>query len=1120
MTDSAVRTGLVPGGRTGHGRPAGQPASVEQKALLLVEEVHPDTAAYTVPVVLRIRGPLETAALRRALAALVARHEALRTTLHWHDGALHQRVHDGRDPVFRPDLPAEDPPPGGWRAAVANEALRPVDVRGGPVMRARLLRLTDGDHVLSLVFHHAVVDGWSLRILLDELSAAYAAHAAGMEPPALSPAVPYRAHSARQATAAWQREVEEALAHWRGRLDGPPAGSGPRTDRERPAVQDLAGAVRVRRLDGGLAAAVRSVSLEHGVTPFVTLLAAYCALVSRSGGESDLLVGSPWAGRPRAEDEDVVGCFVNTLVYRVDLSGDPAFGELTERVRESVWDTVEHQVPFDRLVGEVVRERDPGLPPLVHTTFGTEPPHPGLVLDGCSVEPVPVHNGCAKFDLSWVVADDGDALTVRAEYATRLYDAATVDALIDRYEVLLTAALDRPGLRLSRLPLLRPAEHERLLRSGQGPALPRGGPGRAEEAFARQAAAAPSAVAVEQGGTRLTYRELDQRSDRLAAVLRGHGVAAERLVGLMADRTPDFVTAVLAVWKAGGAYLPLDPEHPADRIRYVLDDARPALLITDREQPPGHVPDTLPVLRLDRWSATGHAPSSGTPVPEPCASPRSLAYVIYTSGSTGAPKGTSLEHRGVVNLAAAQRGLLGELGGARVLQFSRVTFDASVWEMVMALLSGGTLCLPEDTGPLSGSALAAEVRGSRATHLTVPPSVLSSVPAGDDLGVEVLVAAGEELPASLADRWSGRCRMVNAYGPTETTVAATAGVCAPGGGRPGIGGAIGGTEVYVLDAAMNAVPVGAPGELHIGGAPLARGYLGRPGLTAERFVPHPFTAQPGERLYRTGDLVRWRTDGQLEFLGRADRQVKVRGVRVEPGELEEALRSHPDVANAAVTARGGTPQERRLVAYVEAASATPPTSSGLAGHLRTLLPGYLVPSAFVVMDRLPLTSHGKTDYAALPDPGRDRQRPEHGRLAPRGGTETALAAMWAEILGLERVGADDDFFALGGTSVDLVRLRERIETRWRTRVPMTELFRAHNVRLLAAHLDHETAPHHDTGPDQDTVPDRTTDPDRKTAAGGRAPRPAADPAPDAARDQRHAAVSALRARKGRTRDAR
>ncbi|WP_413810989.1 non-ribosomal peptide synthetase [Streptomyces sp. OE57] len=1104
MTDSAVRTGLVPGGRAGHGRPAEQRASVEQKALLLVEEVHPDTAAYTVPVVLRIRGPLETAALRSALAGLVARHEALRTTLHWHDGTLHQRVHDDRDPAFRPDLPVEEPPPGGWRAAMANEALRPVDVRGGPVMRARLLRLADGDHVLSLVFHHAVVDGWSLRVLLDELSAAYAAHAAGPEPPALSPAVPYRTHSARQATAAWQREVEEALAHWRDRLAGPPPGSGPRTDRERPAVQDLAGAVRVRRLDRNLAAAVRSVSLEHGVTPFVTLLAAYCALVARSGGEPDLLVGSPWAGRPRAEDEDVVGCFVNTLVYRVDLSGDPAFGELTERVRESVWDTVEHQVPFDRLVAEVVRERDPGLPPLVHTTFGTEPPHPGLTLDGCSVEPVPVHNGCAKFDLSWVVADDGDALTVRAEYATRLYDAATVDALIDRYEVLLTAALDHPGLRLSQLPLLRPAERERLLRCGRGPALPRGGPGRAEEVFARQAAATPSATAVEQGGARLTYRELDERSDRLAAVLRGHGVSEERLVGLMADRTPDFVTAVLAVWKAGGAYLPLDPELPADRIRYVLDDARPALLITDREQPPGHVPDTLPVLRLDRWSATGHALSSGTPVPKPCASPRSLAYVIYTSGSTGAPKGTSLEHRGVVNLAAAQRGLLGELGGARVLQFARVTFDASVWEMVMALLSGGTLCLPGDTGPLSGSALVAEVRGSRATHLTLSPSVLSSVPTGDDLGVEVLVAAGEELPASLADRWSGRCRMVNAYGPTETTVAATAGVCPPGGGRPGVGGPIGGTEVYVLDPAMNVVPVGTPGELHIGGAPLARGYLGRPGLTAERFVPHPFTAPPGERLYRTGDLVRWRADGQLEFLGRADRQVKVRGVRVEPGELEEALRSHPEVANAAVTARGDTPQERRLVAYVEATGPTPPTASGLAGHLRTLLPGYLVPSAFVVLDRLPLTSHGKTDYTALPDPGRDRQGPGHGHLAPRGATETALAAMWAEILGLERVGADDDFFALGGTSVDLVRLRERIEHRWRTRVPMTELFGAHNVRLLAAHLD------------QATAPDQETAPDRKTAVEGRG----SHPGPDAARDQRHAAVSALRARKGRTRDAR
>ncbi|AQA09802.1 non-ribosomal peptide synthetase [Streptomyces malaysiensis] len=1106
MTDSAVHTGTAAGpAPRDHSR---HRASVEQKALMLVEEVHPDTAAYTVPVVFRIRGPLHTAALRRAVAWLMARHEALRTTFHWDDGTLYQHILDGQDPACRPELSPEDPAPAPWRAVVESEALRPLDMRHGPGMRARLLRLAREDHVLSLVFHHAVVDGWSLRLLLDELSAGYAAYAAGPEAPARSPAVPYRVHSARQATAEWRRGVEAALVHWRTRLADPPAGSGPRTDRMRPAVQDLTGGVRGRRLNDGLAAAVRSVSLGQGVTPYITLLAAYCALVRRAGGDTDLLVGSPWAGRERAEDEEVVGCFVNTLVHRVDLSGDPTFAELTGRVRESVLAAVEHQVPFDRLVGEVARERDPALPPLVRTTFGTEPPHPGLVLPGCAVGAVPVHNGCAKFDLSWVVADEGDVLSVRAEYATRLYDAATVDRLIDRYEVLLTAALDHPGLRLSRLPLLRPAEHRRLVgRYGRGPALPGDGPGRAEEAFARQATATPSAIAVEQGGLRLTYRELDRRSDRLAAVLRGRGVAAERLVGLVADRTPDFITAVLAVWKAGGAYLPLDPDHPAERIRYVLDDARPALLITDREQPPDRVPRTLPVLRLDRWSAGHTGPHDTAPeptaVPAPCASPRSLAYVIYTSGSTGAPKGTLIEHRGVVNLAAAQRRLLGDLGAARVLQFARVTFDASVWEMVMALLNGGTLCLPRDTGPLSGGALTAEVRESRATHLTAPPSVLSSVPPEDGPGLEVLVAAGEELPETLADRWAGRCRLVNAYGPTETTVAATATRCAPDGGRPAIGGPIGGTEAYVLDPAMNVVPVGVPGELHVGGAPLARGYLGRPGLTAERFVPHPFATGRGERLYRTGDLVRWRSDGQLEFLGRVDRQMKVRGVRVEPGELEEALRSHPAVGNAAVTVRGEDPRERRLVAYVAATGPTPPTASGLAGHLRTLLPGYLVPSAFVVMDRLPVTSHGKTDYAALPAPDGDLSGRGRDHTAPEGPTQTALAAMWGEVLGVEKVGADDDFFALGGTSADLVRLRDRIERRWRTRVPMAELFRAHNVRLLAAHVDQETA---------------AGEPEPRSAAG---PGPAPDAArdKDAVRDKRHAAVAALRARKGRTRDA-
>lgn len=534
---------------------------------------------------------------------------------------------------------------------------------------------------------------------------------------------------------------------------------------------------------------------------------------------------------------------------------------------------------------------------------------------------------------------------------------------------------------------------------------------------------------------------------------------------------------------AGGAYLPLDPDHPADRIRHVLADAHPTLLISDRDDVAA---DAVPVFRIDRW----HPPAGEAPGrPGGHRSSRGLAYGIYTSGSTGAPKCTLVEHAGVVNLAAAQQLLLGDLGAARVFQYARATFDASVWELVMALLGGGTLCLPTDPGPLTGRVLAEQVRSNRTTHLTLSPSVLSSVPDGDELGVEVLVSAGEELPEDVADRWASGCRLINAYGPTETTVAATAGHHAPQQGRPAIGGPIGNAEAYVLDEAMNIVPAGIPGQLHVGGAVLTRGYLGRPGLTAEKFVPHPFAERSGSRLYRTGDVVRWRSDGQLEFLGRADRQVKIRGIRVELGEVEEALRSHPQVGNAAVVVSRDALAERRLVGYVAVGETASLTVDRLRVHLRGVLPAALVPAAIVVVAELPVTTHGKIDIAALPVAADHRPRMGHDYVAALDGAESELAEAWAQIIGVDRVGATDDFFALGGTSADLVRVRDWIEHRWNIRVPTAELFGAHNVRLLAEYLARETAE-----------------------------QSAQDGPPESVRDRRRAAVAARRVRKGRTPD--
>ncbi|MCP2261519.1 amino acid adenylation domain-containing protein [Streptoalloteichus tenebrarius] len=636
------------------------------------------------------------------------------------------------------------------------------------------------------------------------------------------------------------------------------------------------------------------------------------------------------------------------------------------------------------------------------------------------------------------------------------------------------------------------------------------GPGGAHELVERWAALAPDRPALVHAGREVGYGELDTRAARLAARLRAHGVGPEVVVALLVDRPVELVVAVLAVWKAGGAYVPLTRAQPASRTAMALADTGAAVLVADQDPPvalPGHVRH---VVRLDRGDGATEPTEptepdgpdgSGQPdepegTDEPDASPaadavkprvsgRNLAYVLYTSGSTGTPKGVLVEHAGVVNLAVGLASRFGDLAGARVLRFAPITFDASVWELAMSLLNGGTLCLPSAGSSLTGADLARALREHRATHFSASPSLLASLPATDPPPVATLVAGGEALPEFLVRRWAGRVRLFNAYGPTEATVSATAGRCADQPGKPTLGAVLPGVALYVLDEAGRPSAPGAIGELYVGGAGVARGYLNRPDLTALRFLPDPFSCRPGARMYRTGDLGRRRPDGQVEFVGRVDHQIKVRGFRVEPGEVEEALRAHPHVANAVVTTtdavvttrdavvttrdgvvttRDGVADHRRLVAYLEVPDRRPVPVPELRAFLATRLPDYLVPSVFVALDRLPLTPHGKVDRAALPAPGASRPPLGHDYAPPRGDTERALARLWARVLGLDRVGATDDFFALGGTSLDLARLREEISARWRARVSTADLVRAHNVRLLAARLDGVDGPGGADGP--------------------------------------------------------
>ncbi|NUS56006.1 MAG: amino acid adenylation domain-containing protein, partial [Streptomycetaceae bacterium] len=745
-----------------------------------------------------------------------------------------------------------------------------------------------------------------------------------------------------------------------------------------------------------------SLARRGGASLFMVLQAGLAALCTRLGAGEDIVVGTPVAGRTDPALDDLVGFFVNTLVLRTDTSGDPTFRELLGRVRENALASYANQdLPFEHLVEELNPARSPAHHPLFQVMLALQnAPDADFTLPGLQARGVRVPTGTSRVDLTFSVEErrtaDGRPAGLEAvvEYATDLFDRATADALTRRWIRLLTAAAAHPDTPISRLPLLTDAEHHALTGTGEGcrnPAAHGIEPASFPALFAAQAAARPDAPAVCREDTEVSYAELDARANRFAHALAARGVRPEDVVALALPRSVQWVVAVLGVLKAGAAYLPIDPRYPRDRIDYMLTDARPALVVDD----PAQVDDT------EAYPATA---------PATAIDPAQAAYVIYTSGSTGRPKGVVASHTGVASLIASQIDGLRLGADSRVLQLASPSFDASFWDLCAALLSGAALVLAPVDDPLS--ALADASLG--VTHATVPPSALAAVPDGAGAGLRTLVVAGEACPPELVARWAPGRRMINAYGPTETTVCAT--MSAPlAAGRttsaPPIGRPITGARVYVLDAALRPVPDGVPGEVYLAGAGLARGYLNRAGLTAGRFVADPYAADDGARMYRTGDLARWNRGGELEFLARVDDQVKVRGYRIEPGEIEAVLTAHPAVAHAAVVPYGGD----RLVAYlVPACGDTMPEHSVFQDHVRGFLPEHMVPAAFVVLAALPVTANGKLDRAALPAPRLgDGLR---GR-APRTAQERALAELYADVLGVHDVGADDSFFDLGGHSL-------------------------------------------------------------------------------------------------------
>nr|WP_233223421.1 non-ribosomal peptide synthetase [Amycolatopsis sp. CA-128772] len=998
----------IPAAHGGHapGRAApaaALPLSSGQQRLWFLDQLTPGGAEYNTSAGFRLRGPLSADALASALTTLAERHESLRTTFPTVRGRGVQVV--GPPAEVRPDVRVPEDVEGELLA----EVQRPFDLAHGPVFRATVFEVGADHHLLVLVLHHIVTDGWSMGVLADELGRLYSAAVRGTA--AGLPPLPLRYAD----FAAWQRErlagaeLDDRIAYWERQLAGVPALELP-TDRPRPAVRGTAGATHRCTVPPAVTARLAELGRERGATLFMTLIAATQVLFARYTGQRDIALGTVTAGRSWDELAGLVGFFVNTVVLRSRLDGDPSFAAFLTDVRSTVLDAMAHDdVPFGRLVELLAPDRDASRSPLVNTMVVLQnAPSATPELSGLAVEELDLPRRSAQFDLTVEFEPRDGGLRTVIDYSTELFDAETIRRLAENLLALLEGIADDPGRRLSRLPWPAPAQRRELLAAGRavadGPRLS------VPEVFAERVREHPDALAVTCAGAALTYRELDTRANRLAHGLIAHGARPDTRIGLCVPRGLDAVVGMLAVLKAGAAYVPLDPRYPDERLALLLEDSGATAVLTTRAVR-DRVPAGTPVLALDGgWAADrpGGAPARGP-------RPGNLACVLYTSGSSGRPKGVLIEHRSVTRLCADPYARLGPDDVAT--QYAPLSFDASTLEIWGALLSGARLAVDTDDVP-SVDALGAFVRTEGVTSLWLTAGMFHEVAAADPgvfAGLRRLVSGGDVLSPQQCARVLRRCpdlELVNGYGPTEnTTFTACHRVRDRDAGRPvPIGRPITGTTCLVLDRHLDPVPAGVPGELYVGGSGLARGYLDRPGLTADRFVADPFG--DGTRLYRTGDVVRWRagTGWVLDFLGRSDDQVKIRGFRIEVGEIEAALRRHPDVGEAVVLAREDTPGHKRLAGYV--VPRRPVETAALREFLGKSLPGHLVPGALVLLDRFPLTPQGKIDRRALPAP-----RTARAHTAPRGAAEELVTRVWAEVLGVERVGAADNFFELGGDSI-------------------------------------------------------------------------------------------------------
>ncbi|MEG3905890.1 amino acid adenylation domain-containing protein [Microcoleus sp. B4-C5] len=1032
------------------------PLSFAQTRLWFLDRLQPYSAFYNIPLALRLFGQLNIAALQSSINAIIQRHEALRTNFAIVGDqpvqVIASTLNFQLEVVNLLHLSESQREIKAKRLATV-EANRPFNLEQEPLLRGTVLQLGETEYLLLLTMHHIISDGWSLGVFIRELTELYQAFCTG-KPPVL-PELPVQYAD----FALWQRQwltgeiLETQLDYWKEQLKNAPNLLELPTDRPRPPVQTFRGGYYHAVLPQELSAELTTLSKRAGVTMFMTLLAAFQTLLYRYSGQDDIVVGTPVAGRNRQEIERLIGFFVNTLVLRTDLSDNPTFEQLLNRVREVALQAYANQyLPFEQLVEALQPTRDLSYTPLFQVMFALDNALvPFVELPDLTASSYSVEIGTAKFDLTLSMENTVDGLVGVWEYNADLFNEVTIARIAGHFQTLLEAIAVNPIQPISELPLLTQRERYQLLIEGNNTTIDYPQDKCIHQLFEEQVALTPDAVALVFKGEQLTYGELNRRANKLAHYLQSLGVGPEVLVGICVERSFDMIVGLLGILKAGGAYVPIDPAYPTDRIAYMLDDSRLPVLLTQKQLAASLPEHQAWVVCLDSdWQEISTV-SGLLPITD--LTPENLAYVIYTSGSTGKPKGVKVAHRGLCNLVQTQIKLFDVQPDSRVLQFASISFDASIWEIIMALCTGGHLYLGTQEELQPGPALLQLLQEQKITHANLVPSVLAALPDDELPALQNIVVGGEECPSFLVERWAKGRRFFNLYGPTESTVCATISQCFKGTGLPSIGRPLANIQIYILDRHKQPVPIGVSGELHIAGLGLARGYLNRPELTQEKFIPNPFSHELGSRLYKTGDLARYLPDGNIEYLGRIDNQVKIRGFRIELGEIEAILNQHPGVRETTVIAKDFVAGDKQLVAYVVAQQEGSPTITDLRDFLKQKLPNYMVPGAFVVLEALPLTPNGKVDRKSLPAPDLNSLIQKADFVAPRTPTEELLASIWAKVLGVEKVSINDNFFESGGHSLLATQLLSKVSHTFGLNLPLSKLFEAPTVADISSYIE-------------------------------------------------------------------